>query len=142
MFSLVLILSAWLLAPQDGPPAPRSITLQVEAAVADGSAEELEREWERGLRRNENVRAARFGLAELARLSYDYDEAEANYRNLIESDPTGSDPFAVHAWVSLGDAWLGRGYLLNADSAYSAALAPAIPHPITRTSISIIKNLF
>src|SRR3954471_15647073 len=82
-------------APADTLPAPRDVVHQAIRAVEADSATRLSSIWKSRLERDSTDRVAVLGLASLARLQYDYPEAERLYRRLLNSSAT--DRFRVYA---------------------------------------------
>ena len=104
---------------------PRTVVREATRAVEKDGAAELRALWQARLERDSTDRGALLGLATLARLTYDYPEAEALYRRL--SDPTSSraDGFATYA--RLGQAWAleERGFSNRAEAEFEAARTAA-----------------
>lgn len=104
-----------------GPPAdtPRAIVATAFAAIEGDSAAAVRDRWARRLAQNPSDRAARLGLATLARLEYRFGQADSLYTPLEALH----DPYSLYA--GLGRTW---GELLQApfDSTLIRALGVAV----------------
>ncbi len=103
--------------PGDPPAVVREATLAVEGdRVAAARAR-----WDARRAIDSLDRAARLGLATLARLTYDYPTADTFYRALTTADSTQPDRFAAYA--RLGWAWglEDQGWSTEAGMQFAAA---------------------
>src|SRR5687768_15645029 len=108
-------------APQ-AAPAPRASGVVAEAtraAEAGKSAEARARYSERS-RRNAGDRDALLGLATVARLTYEFDEADSLYRRLIAGVPL-SDWHAIRARLGLAQAMDAHGVKLELEAQLDSA---------------------
>jgi thioredoxin-like negative regulator of GroEL len=76
--------------------------------VEAGSAAEARTRYAERVRRSAADRGAVLGLATVARLTYDFDEADRLYRRLISGVPL-SDPHALRARLGLAQAMDAHG---------------------------------
>ena len=104
-----------LVMPQAGPPSraedPREIVWIATRAVEGDSAARAGSRWSRRIARDSTDRAARLGLATLARLRYDYPAAERAYRGLIAGR---RDRFAMYAHLGLAEGFEARSMTRDA----------------------------
>jgi len=100
---LSLALSVSVVARLDTADAARTVVRQAVHAVEGDSVAPLRARWSARLRQDASDRAALFGLATLARLTYDYPTADRLYPELFGSDSLRADPYAAYA--RLGRAW-------------------------------------
>src|SRR5262245_55521383 len=102
MFLAAFILASPTFVAQtaDDPPA---IVHEAMLAVEGDSVAAPRSRWIARRATDSLDRAARLGLATLARLTYDYPAAERLYASLTASDSTQPDRFAAYA--RLGRAW-------------------------------------
>lgn len=120
----VLYAMAALLTLQADPATqPAGIVLRATQAVERDSAARLRERWQAQWGRDTTDPSALFGLATLARLTYDYDRSDSLYRQLLVRFPSTS--FA--AWGRLGRAETEslRGSLDSADVELRHALSAA-----------------
>src|SRR5689334_1234942 len=94
-------ISAVTSTPADAPVEPRAIVREATRAVESDRAAEFRARWQARLERDSTDRAALLGLATLARLTYDYPDAEARYRRLSDPASGPADGFATHARLGL-----------------------------------------
>jgi tetratricopeptide (TPR) repeat protein len=113
---------AALLATQLPAPStdPRAIVRNATRAVETGSAAPLVARWDAALARDSSDPAANLGRATLARLLYDYAEADRLYQRLISASST-ADGLRLQALVGRGAVAGSRGRLAASDSFYLLA---------------------
>ncbi|HKN65469.1 MAG TPA: hypothetical protein VJW73_04290, partial [Gemmatimonadaceae bacterium] len=89
----------------------RVVVRQAMVAVRGDSAAAVRARWTARLRRDSSDRAAALGLATLARLTYDFADADRRYRALFVMDTTRADSYDAYARIGLGLAlesqWMG-----------------------------------
>jgi CHAT domain-containing protein len=108
-----------LAALQGQPPADaRQVVRDGLLAVEGDSAPALRARLERRLRAAPGDRAARLGLATLARLTYDDARATEAYRAL---DDGSADAYATYARLGLGEQHYARGEMTAADTQLARA---------------------
>src|SRR6185312_6408747 len=99
---VILWLAALAVRAPDGPPTPtddpRAVVRAAAAAVRSDSVAPYRARWQHRLAADTADRAAALGLATLARLTYDYSEANRIYRAMVSADGP-SDRYAVYAWL-------------------------------------------
>lgn len=126
-------------APGSAPPPPRTAARSALRAVEGDSGVTLAGRWNSALSRDPHDRSAALGLATLARLQYQYDDADRRYQQLIVAPAAGPD--AVSTYARLGYAW-GldiRGLAARADTAFSAARTEArVRHDRTAEAEALI----
>jgi len=117
MVPLLLILAVAAGAAED----PRTVVREATRAVESDRAAELRGRWQARLDRDSTDRAALLGLATLARLTYDYPDAEAGYHHL--SDPASGRADGFSTYARLGQAWAleERGFSNRAEAEFEAA---------------------
>ncbi|HEU4563447.1 MAG TPA: CHAT domain-containing protein [Gemmatimonadaceae bacterium] len=96
----VLALALSLGAATDTAADPRAVVSEAVRAVEVDSAAALRARWTARLARDGGDRAAALGLATLARLGYDFPDAERRYRRLF-ADSARADRYAVYARLGL-----------------------------------------
>ncbi len=116
MSSLFAGVAAFLLLQTQGE-SPRAVVFTAFHAVEGDSSAALERRWTSRVARDSGDRAARLGLATIARLTYRYRRADSLYLPL----ESGKDSYALYA--ALGRVW---GDLFRAPFNTTAARALAI----------------
>ncbi|HKU60501.1 MAG TPA: CHAT domain-containing protein [Gemmatimonadales bacterium] len=106
------------------PDDPRALVRSAAAAVRSDSVAVYRDRWRRRLAADTTDRAAVLGLATLARLTYDYPEANRLYRAMVSAD-SPSDRYAVYAWLGWGQGYeeYGRDAHLLFVQALEAARA-------------------
>jgi len=114
-------ISAVTSTPADAPVEPRAIVREATRAVESDRAAEFRARWQARLERDSTDRAALLGLATLARLTYDYPDAEARYRRLSDPASGPADGFATHARLGLAWALEERGFSNGAETEFEAA---------------------
>lgn len=87
----------------------RSIVREATLAVRGDSVRRVRERWSRLLQRNPADRAAALGLATLARLGYEYDDAARRYRALFATDAARADSYDAQARLGLGLALEAQG---------------------------------
>lgn len=107
--------------PAPPPDDPAAIVHEATLAVEGDSVAGPRSRWVARRATDSLDRAARLGLATLARLTYDYPAAERLYDALIASDSTQPDRFAAYA--RLGRAWAleDQGWSTEAGIEFIAA---------------------
>ncbi|HET7240235.1 MAG TPA: hypothetical protein VFI77_03690, partial [Gemmatimonadales bacterium] len=106
-------------APTDDPPA---VVRAAAAAVRSDSVAPYRARWQHRLAADTADRVAALGLATLARLTYDYPEANRIYRVMVSADGP-SDRYAVYAWLGWGQGY--EEYGRDADLLFVQALESA-----------------
>jgi len=105
---------------------PRIVMREAALALRGDSVSVVRERWTSRLRRDSTDRAAALGLATLARLTYDFADAEQRYRRLFVRDAKRIDEYDAYARIGLGLAhesqWLGAETALTL---YEEALASA-----------------
>ena len=95
-------------------------------AVRGDSLAAMRERWTTRLRRDSTDRAAALGLATLARLTYDFADAERRYRRLFVTGASPADEYDAYARIGLGQAlesqWMGAEAAVDL---YEQALASA-----------------
>jgi hypothetical protein len=126
MVPLLCILAVAQLLPATAAPAtasddPRTVVREATRAVENDRAAELRARWQARLEHDSTDRGALLGLATLARLTYDYPDAEARYRRL--SDPASGPADGFSTYARLGQAWAleERGFSNRAEAEFEAA---------------------
>ncbi len=120
------VVAALLLVPQgQATETPRRILLQATRAVEGDSAPALEAAWRARLRRDSTDRAARLGVATLARLRFDYATAAHDYALLFTRDSAALDGYAVQARLGQASALRVRGQYGRADEWLALAVREA-----------------
>ncbi len=111
------ILALLQLAASPGPMDPRSLVRASAAAVARGTEAALRRTWLRRLRRDSLDVAARFALATLDRLAYDYRSADTLYLTIetMPRDRAGRFPAFAALGLAQGRFTTGRYAEAGAD---------------------------
>ena len=108
------------------PQEPREIVRAAQRALQDDRVGELRAQWDASLARDSSDRAAAFGLATLARMTYEYERADSLYQRLLDTAEEGTpDGYAAWAWLGYGMGWQWRGQLRPADEAYARAVEAA-----------------
>jgi CHAT domain-containing protein len=121
-----LVAPASLLQAQRVPPEnPRAILRHATAAVRGDSVSAVRTRWAARLARDSSDRPAAFGLATLARLTYDYPSAEHLYRRLAAPDSSRSDAYAMYARLGLGEQFNEYGRMVEVDRLFGEALRDA-----------------
>lgn len=114
-------------SPAEGDP--RAIVRAAALAIRGDSAPALQARWSARLQRDSTDRAAALGMATLARLHYDYEDAERRYRRLFGGDSAGNrvaDRYDAYARLGLGLAMEAQGISGRSVLAlYERALADA-----------------
>ena len=87
---------------------PDAVIREATRAVAEGRAAEARARYAARMRQNAADRDAQLGLATVARLTYEFDEAEGLYRRLI-AGVSLSDPHAVRARLGLAQGMDAHG---------------------------------
>jgi CHAT domain-containing protein/tetratricopeptide (TPR) repeat protein len=123
MAALAALLSTAGAQPQAPRDNPRAIVEQAKAAVEGDSADLVRDRWLRLLRRPERERAALLMIGAIARLTYDFGEADARMQRLVAI--ARDDAFADYAQIELGVALMLRGRVRDAEAAYTRALTGA-----------------
>ena len=122
---LVLILSLQGVgAAAQGGPSPRDIVQTAERAVSDDSASVVRARWTAALGRDSTDREAILGLGSLARLEYDFPNAERRFQQVLRLSP-GTDRYAVQGRLGLYRVALAEGNWLRADSMLTVAIGDA-----------------
>ena len=106
--SLLLLLRAAAILQNPGND-PRLIVREATAAVSGDSVGVVRARWTARLQRNPADRAAALGLATLARLTYDFEDADRRYRRLFVSDSARPDAFDAYARLGVGLALEAQG---------------------------------
>ena len=123
---VILWLAALAGRSPDGAPAPtddpRGVVRAAAAAVRNDSVAAYRARWKHRLAADTADRAAALGLATLARLTYDYPEANRIYRAMVSADGP-SDRYAVYAWLGWGQGY--EEYGRDADLLFVQALEGA-----------------
>ena len=121
-----LCLAALAVRAPGGPPSstddPRAVVRAAAAAVRSDSVAPYRARWQHRLAADTADRAAALGLATLARLTYDYPEANRIYRVMVSADGP-SDRYAVYAWLGWGQGY--EEYGRDADLLFVQALEGA-----------------
>src|SRR3954454_13354347 len=104
------------------PDDPRAVVRAAAAAVRNDSVAAYRARWTHRLAADSTDRAAALGLATLARLTYDYSEANRIYRAMVPADGP-SDRYAVYAWLGWGQGY--EEYGRDADLLFVQALEGA-----------------
>ena len=99
---------------------PRTVLRAATRAVWGDSAAPLRTRWAARFARDSSDRAAAFGLATLARLTYDYDAAERLYRRLF-ADSLHPDRFTALAHLGLARQLERRGFGVQAPPQFTRA---------------------
>ena len=101
-----------VVAPQTSAPAsaahPDTVVREATRAVEAGSAVQTRTRYAERVRRAAADREAILGLATVARLTYEFDEADRLYRRLITGVPL-SDPYAIRARLGLAQGMDAHG---------------------------------
>ena len=105
-------------SPPDDPPA---VVREATLAVEGDRVAALRARWEARRAIDSLDRAARLGLATLARLTYDYPTADRLYHALISPDSTRPDRFAAYARLGLGWGLEDQGWSTKAGIQFTAA---------------------
>jgi tetratricopeptide (TPR) repeat protein len=131
--SLILFLAGASSAPQAAGALtgeePQAIVRSATLGIRGDSSAKLAARWAARLHDDSTDRAAILGLATLARLTYDFDEAERRYRTLFTEPPragANADRYDPYARMGLGLAMEAQG--LSGDpvlTLYQRALADA-----------------
>src|SRR5688572_1131812 len=125
--------SPWV-SPQDrSPPAvasqtaaqpsgsnPDSVVREATRAVEAGSAAQARARYAERVRRSAADRDAMLGLATIARLTYEFDEADGLYRRLMNGVPL-SDPHSIRARLGLAQAMDAHGVKQELESQLDSA---------------------
>lgn len=121
--TILSALAALLTLQADPATQPAGIVLRATQAVEGDSVAPLRQQWQSQWARDTTDPSALFGLATLARLTYEYDRSDSLYRHLLARFPSTS--FA--AWGRLGRAETEslRGSLDSADTELRHALTAA-----------------
>ena len=114
-----------LLFQRPGPTAdlPRALLRQTLLAVEGDSVSAVRARWSRALGRDPSDRAALLGLGFLARLTYDYGQADARLERVVSL--RADDAYADYARMEQGMALLARGRLREAAVRFDLALVGA-----------------
>ena len=112
---LSVALGLLTISPADTISHPRDLVRAALRATEQGQADSLSREWELRVRRDSADRTARFGLATLARLRYDYQTAERLYRS-IQRDSANPDQLAAYAQLGLAQGLDAQGLSAQATT--------------------------
>ena len=113
VFTLLLLraVAAGASLPAPAVDEPRYVVREAMLAVRGDSVAAVRARWMARLQRDSADRAAALGLATLARLTYDFVDAEHRYRRLFVSDATRADGYDAYARIGLGLAiesqWMG-----------------------------------
>ena len=108
---------------------PRAIVRSAALAIRGDSSATVSARWTARLRRDSTDHAAALGLATFARLTYDFDDADARYRRIFGADSARvatPDRYAAYARIGLGLGMESRG--ISGDrvlALYKRALADA-----------------
>ena len=112
-------------SPEAPEAHPLVVTRRIQQALEADSLQVVARQWAARSRQNPGDRLARFALATIARLRYDYQTADAAYRSLFLNAP--ADSITAIARIDYGKSLLVRNDLPAAraqtDSGASAARA-------------------
>ncbi len=119
LFFLVALAAAAQQTPAPAGDDPRVVVRTATRAVEGDSAARVKARWTSRANRTAGDRAARLGLATLARLEYDYPAAETEYRRLIAG---ARDRYAVYARLGLAEGFDARGIGRAARAELDAAL--------------------
>ncbi|HEX6533124.1 MAG TPA: CHAT domain-containing protein [Gemmatimonadaceae bacterium] len=125
MLSPLRVVLAVVLLQQSSLQPPRAVVLSATAAVERDSAAIVERRWRSWLREHPDDRAAILALATLARLRYDFPEAEQLYDRLIPWAGRATDGYAAYAALGRAQELQGRGMVERAVPWYERAAAAA-----------------
>src|SRR5262245_6856112 len=107
------------------PDDPRAVVREATLGVEGDSVAALRARW--GARTSDSLdRAARLGLATLARLTYDYASADRLYRTLTSADSTHPDRFAAYARLGQASGLEDQGRSAEASAAFGAARRVAL----------------
>jgi hypothetical protein len=129
MSLLALGVAFSVLAVQSPEPArakslsddPATVVRAATLAVEGDSVAALRARWEARRAADSLDRAARLGLATLARLTYDYPAADRLYHTLTASDSTRPDRFAAYARLGRGEGLEDQGWSTEAAIEFVAA---------------------
>ena len=112
--ALLLLLRAAVASTSSPTPTiedARLVVREATLAVRGDSVAAVRGRWAARMQRDSNDRAAMLGLATIARLTYDFADAERLFRRLFLADSTRADAFDAYARLGLGLAeeaqWLG-----------------------------------
>ncbi len=122
---LSALLSVGLALQQLPTVTAPAVVAEASAAVEAGTIHHAAARWAERLAARADDRAAALGLATLARLQYDYHQAERRYRELFPSDWSRADSYAVYAALGQADGLLVLGRAPDADRVLEQALAGA-----------------
>jgi len=103
---LLLLLRATAIFQNPGND-PQPVVREATLAVRGDSVAAVRARWAGRLQRDSTDRAAALGLATLARLTYDFDDADRRYRRLFVAEPARADAYDAYARLGLG---LGMEY--------------------------------
>jgi tetratricopeptide (TPR) repeat protein len=95
------------------------VVREARQANAAGTAAALRARWEAVVRADSADRGAQLGLATLARLRYDYDEAERRYERLVRGAPPG-DPHALRARLGVAEGREAQGQVRGLEAMLGA----------------------
>ena len=114
-----------LLLQRPGPPTdlPRALLRQALLAVEGDSLSVVRARWSGALDRDPSDRASLLALGSLARLTYDYGQADARLDRVVAL--RADDAYADYARMERGMALLVRGRLREAAAQFDLALAGA-----------------
>jgi len=113
-FALVVTMSA------QRAEDPRTVLAHATRAVRADSVAPLRARWAARVQRDSSDRAATFGLATIARLTYDYPTAERFYRRLLV-DSLRPDSYVAMARLALARQLEGRGFGVEARPHFTRA---------------------
>lgn len=103
---------------------PRAVVREATRAVQGDSVVRVRERWAARLRADSADRAAALALATIARLTYDYDDAERRYRRLFEGAPA-ADRYAAYARLGLAQGQDTHGRKPGEEDLLRAARAGA-----------------
>jgi len=115
---------------------------QAQHAVRTGADAPLQREWTAAARRNRNDRSAILGLAELARLHYQYASADSLYRLASSVPPVDSDYAAAGAFGMAAGRALGSApdsAIILFEHARAAATAAGDSELIAQALLGLVQ---
>jgi CHAT domain-containing protein/tetratricopeptide (TPR) repeat protein len=103
------------------PEDPRVIVRQATLAVEGDSVAQFRKRWDARVRRNADDRAALLVQATLARLTYDYTNADKLYKQLLRDDSARVDRYAAFARLGFAQGLALRGYRSESEIQYERA---------------------
>ena len=104
--------------PKQAADDPRALLRSAVSAIEGDSVPKVAARWRARVARDSSDRPAAFGLATVARLSYDYPDAERGYTRLFNG---AHDRYAVYARLGIALGFEMRSFNRDAVSAFDRA---------------------